>query len=487
MNSLRRVHRPPASRGVSIVEALVAMTVTASGLLALAGVQTTLRINADIARQRTEATRIAEEELERLRSFGSLPAAEGAPGWDAVDTRPGAEAPMAAANARFTIDRRVVSVAGAALKAVAVEVSWIDRVGSVQRVVLGDAIAGVSPVLAGLLASPASRTPPSLLRARHPTIPTRARELSGEPGRSVFKPDETGRAAWVLDDVTGAVTQVCSVGAATTTGSLTRADLGSCVATHAQMLSGVVRFNLRGWAAARLEQEPAHWVVKPIPAASIAWKLSGSPVRVLANCQVAAESTAAQLARTGIPADACVAVDQAVSPSLAAADEALTAADAEDPRWPALPLDVALDLTSTGHRLDGAPQSPVCHTNAPTDSLAANRVRQHAVEYFCIVFPNDARTWSGSSRLVPRAFDDGGAAAWSIGAGATDYRVCRYTRARAAAAANVDHPSVYADVGGNLTEQNFLVVAGLQSCPTDNPADPAAGDLVDTHTLQHQP
>jgi len=40
---------------------------------------------------------------------------------------------------------------------------------------------------------------------------------------------------------------------------------------------------------------------------------------------------------------------------------------------------------------------------------------------------------------------------------------------------------------GNLTNQNFVVISARKHCPTDVPADPANGDLVNSNTLQHQP
>ena len=50
-----------------------------------------------------------------------------------------------------------------------------------------------------------------------------------------------------------------------------------------------------------------------------------------------------------------------------------------------------------------------------------------------------------------------------------------------------DHPRNYVNVSGNLTNQNFVVIRSVKQCPTDVPADPAAGDLVNSNTLQHQP
>ena len=91
--------------------------------------------------------------------------------------------------------------------------------------------------------------------------------------------------------------------------------------------------------------------------------------------------------------------------------------------------------------------------------------------------------------MVPGAFTDYGGSAntWTIGTGNTAYRVCRYTQANVATTTNADHPLAYDNVSGNLINQNFLVVAGPKACPTDVAANPAAGDLVNTNTLQHQP
>jgi hypothetical protein len=79
---------------------------------------------------------------------------------------------------------------------------------------------------------------------------------------------------------------------------------------------------------------------------------------------------------------------------------------------------------------------------------------------------------------------------------ATRYRICRYTPATSDAQVipNQWHPRNYTNVTmlEQLTNQNFLVIrAGNGStaftCPTDVPADPAAGDFVNSNTLPHQP
>lgn len=471
-----RRHR---TRGVSLMEALVAMAVMAFGMLAVVGVQATLRMNADIAKQRSEATRIAEEEIERLRTFRQVESVAGPVlGWDEIVSQGATVAAMAAANTTYQVIRNVGTPAGSAQKTLSVTVNWEDRYGNVQNVVLRNVIAGAAPVLSGLLSAAPTRTAPSQRKNRHPTIPLRAHELG--TGESVFKPAEGGTVAWIFNDVTGVITSVCTVAAASTSSSLTVADLTACTTTAAQLLSGNVVFNLRG---ASKDFGNGTSVLKPIPGATRAWVIDHGSNSIVRNCDVTAASTTATLTIGDVPAGpSCAGVSQPIAPFDPAIDAgySLLAVDAENPRWPALPLTVGLALTSVGHA-----DTPQCVADAPTTSIQSNG--RHSIEYFCIVFPNASKTWSGKSVLVEAAFGDGGAAAWSVGTAVGAFRICRFTRANVAVTDNADHPLNYASVAGNLINQNFLVIAGPKNCPTDVAANPAAGDLVNSNTLQHQP
>jgi Tfp pilus assembly protein PilV len=100
--------------------------------------------------------------------------------------------------------------------------------------------------------------------------------------------------------------------------------------------------------------------------------------------------------------------------------------------------------------------------------------------YRCIVTPRADGRWSGRSTLLPSG--------WTIGAGSSDHKVCRYAADRdgsGAIDANIEHPADYVDVAGSLPAQNFLVVRGDQSCP---PASDDANLLTaGLGTVQHQP
>ena len=52
-----------AQRGVTLIEALVALMVMAFGMVALVGLMSNLRRSTDVAKQRSEAMRLAQAEL----------------------------------------------------------------------------------------------------------------------------------------------------------------------------------------------------------------------------------------------------------------------------------------------------------------------------------------------------------------------------------------------------------------------------------------
>lgn len=140
------------------------------------------------------------------------------------------------------------------------------------------------------------------------------------------------------------------------------------------------------------------------------------------------------------------------------------------PRSRAIPLGVVLRLSSAA----ASPAPPRCVSNA-SSALARGLA---VVSYHCLVYPRGSdQRWSGRSELTGEAAD------------LTRYRICRYSadHDRDGRIANPEHPPFYTDVDGPLTQQNFLVIRTGLPCPTDLPADPAAGRLLDMGTQAHQP
>lgn len=222
------------SRGVSLIEALVALAVMAFGMLGVVGMQATLRFNADISKQRSEAVRLAQERLEQLRSFGTLPTTPGQIAY--ADIAP--EAAVAAAlpgSANASYERAVVVPTAAAsapgLQQVTVNVSWLDRRSGVgidpQSVTLSTMVAGIAPELGGALALSGNRTAPQRPRERHPVVPPSA--VNQGNGTSNFTPPNSGGFVWVFNNQTGLVISVCN-------------PVGSCTALNAWLLSGYINF-----------------------------------------------------------------------------------------------------------------------------------------------------------------------------------------------------------------------------------------------------
>jgi Tfp pilus assembly protein PilV len=412
-----RTGKQKASRGVSLVEAMVALAVMAFGMLAVVGVQSTLRLNADVAKQRSEATRIAQESLERSRAFAVIETADRVGEQTAWEQIVGGTVTVEpeTSNTTYTVQRVVNTYADPPAKALKVIVTWNDRSGQPQEVKLSTAIAAAAPGLSGTLnirPGTAAVGPVRRPFKRHPTIPSQARDFGS---RSAFVPPSTQRTVIVFDNVTGLITGLCTLGYDRSNQDLESNDIQSCSSnTTAQLLGGFVRFQR---------------------------STTGSDLR---------------------------------------------AADVENPMGPALRSRVQVQLSSSGH-----PQTPLCFDDATEFSVAGGALP--FATYYCVVFSNSELAWSGTSSIVPEDVNSDASHPWVIaednGTDTNRYRVCRYTPAAgdAASISNQDHPRNYASVSGNLTNQNFVVISASKHCPTDVPANPAAGDLFNSNTLQHQP
>jgi len=417
--NVRRRPSPRTRRGTSLVEALVAMAVMALGMLAVVGIQSTLRLNADVAKQRSEAVRIAQEAMESARGFSAIEApGQGQTAYDAVVSSQAQAVEGYTTNTTYTVTRSVVTDTNAPRKEIRIRVQWEDRSGQVQAVELSSIVGANDPRLALLMGARPNGIPVRQPLGRHEGIPPSAKALP--QGISVFKPPAPGgQVVWVFDNSTGVITSVCS-GVLTEQSALTEDDLANCSTdVHALLLAGFIRF-------ATGTQQP-------------------------------------------------------------------TAADAENPAGQALNLELNLTLSSTGHPYPYRQ----CFAAAPVSQSLASLFTD--VPYFCIVYVNEAGQWSGRSTVVPLAFLESPEAPWLIAENAADasvdrYRVCRYTPASSDSVKvpNRDHPRNYIGVNTPLWNQNFLVIRagdGTQAftCPVDSPINPAAGDLVNSNTLVHQP
>jgi hypothetical protein len=238
-----RIHTFPAHRrqhGTTLFEALVAVLVLAVGMLTVARVQTHLRAGSDLARERSEAVRLAQEDIESLRGFAVLAASAGERAYD--DIADGSHsADSSAGRTSYLVTRRIGSAGAPHAKAATVAVSWLDRHGNPQQLALDSIIAGSDPAYGGALGL-ARGARVGAPFGRSVQIPVAAMDLGD--GRSAFKPVSHGTVALVFDNVTGLLAALCTgVADTTATRDLTAADLGSCEVRSGVLLSGSVRFS----------------------------------------------------------------------------------------------------------------------------------------------------------------------------------------------------------------------------------------------------
>lgn len=239
-----------SQRGVTLIEALVSLLVMAFGMVALIGLQGTMRNSADLARQRTEAVRLAQQEMETLRAYSLLQASGNAEDQSRAYAQIVSEPTRTDAgdeigNASYNLTRTVNPTADGLGVAVAVQVVWQDRFGQQQQIQLDSVISRSDPRLAGALAVPPDGTPLRRPADRHPTIPPEARDLGD--GRSLLKPPSLASGvAWIFDNKSGLIIQLCSgLSASSTTETLSQADVeAQCSGSvNAMLLAGHVRFS----------------------------------------------------------------------------------------------------------------------------------------------------------------------------------------------------------------------------------------------------
>lgn len=424
-------HQTGHQRGVTLIDALLAFLVLAAGVLSVAKLQPHLQSHADLSRQRSEATRIAQEDIESLRSLAALQAdapASGAASYGRIETATASVDRLngATLNTVFQLTRRIDDSSASRLKSATVSVAWSARDGGLQQAVLNSAIASENPALSGALALAPSVLAPGAGYARSPHIPASAKHLGD--GRSVLKPGVAGTVAYVFDPLSAQVTQHCTDVASTrTTAQLDAGDLTHCSELRGLWLSGTVRFSHTSPPAPQAANDP------PLDVA-VAVALTGAADAASWVCSTEALKTVQYRSADGL--------------------------HRESVPLSAMPVSVGVaEWTELGERY---------------------------VAYQCVVpVRGAAGRWSGRSHLVPLG--------WAIGTTEGTHRVCRYTSdldRSGAIERNEEHPASYDAVDRTLQQQNFLVIRGDQTCPGGTATRIDPGDVADAATFstaQHQP
>jgi type II secretory pathway pseudopilin PulG len=246
MRVLRRAQRRSV-RGISLVEALVAMAVMGFGMLGVLGVQAGLRGNADESRQRAEAVRLAQEEIERWRGYAALDDPGAGLDYARLESDDPDEATptVEGINATYTISRTVAEppsptgVTPHGYKVLRVDVGWTDRSGAERSIRFSSNIVGVPPELAAVSVV-AGGDPTARPRGRNFSIPLPAVNLGD--GRSAFRPPQpdSGTVAWVFSHSTGLISTCTTT--ALGTEALSLDNISACGAFNARLVTGYVSF-----------------------------------------------------------------------------------------------------------------------------------------------------------------------------------------------------------------------------------------------------
>ena len=414
-----------SQRGTTLLEGMVAFLVLSLGMLSVVRVQTQLRLNSDVARQRSEAVRLAQEDLEKMRAFSSIAIRSGAnayaglaAGTSSIDASSGQPS-----NTTYALTREVSDTDVPNAKSATVSVAWDDRNGTLQQVVLNSVISGSDPAYAGALKVAPRLQPVRGVLARSASIPTNTSDLGN--GSSAFKPLTTGTEAWLFDNLSGAIRARCAgISPALPSASLRSADLGTCEPLRATLLSGVVRFS------DAMPPDPS--LANDVPAAlAMTLALTGSATGATSSCTTEARKT--------------------VNYSLAGLN-----------------------------RTEGL---PVSATAASMGADSWRETGERYLAYHCAVTPAaTSSTWSGRATLVPAGWTIG-----SGPDDRRVCRFAPDLDRSGAVDNNVEHPDTYTAVAASLTNQNFLVIKGSQACPPRPPGPNTTGSLADLGTAQHQP
>ena len=520
-------------RGVSLIEALVSLLVLALGMMSFAALQGRLRQNSDVAKQRAEAVRIAQEDLENFRAFSTFAVDNTITNnfaYNSVSSTSASKTVLATGvvtktNTAYTVSRvlseapRSAGITDAPTKNLAVTVSWVDRTSTPQSVTLRTMISKSDPAVAGSLALPPNGSPVRDLLGRDIQVPIPAKSLGD--GTSAIKPLSSGTVAYVFNNDTGLVTKKCTgLDSATATNSITLGLLAGagvvCNNINAYLVSGFVRTSLgttgnrpnvtdpndtapggtsgSGGIAMRVDLDRT---APPAGFAGLQTQLTAAYWPVLSGSPPSSTGTI-----IGTRADA---INYPLAPECSA--EALQTVRYTTPvNFTQVNNTSTTTVTSTVV-IAIIPQSVISITSdtvAPWVGVAAGSaatmivnpvaIGEKFVSFACLVYPMDldgdsatAAAYSARLTVLPTSN------AWALGNTAPTYKICRYSadynlsggvflRTTSAGVAsnsgthvktidNQEHNYAYLNAQKSLSNQSFLIITGSASCPTDAPVE----------------
>lgn len=228
--------------GFTIIEALISLIIMGFGVLSLSGMQIFLSRNADDAKQRTEAVRLAQEKIEFFRSYTGIASTltsgtalnwnDLASGTDTITT-----------NAVYTRNWTIEGAISAPMRSLTVGVSWTDRTGEAQAVSLSTVLSKTDPADSGFLGFPLpENTNLKRPKNRNLNIPIPAIDIGNGKSAVAFGSDK-----YVLfSNISGDVVQICTPTLGSTPSTediitaLTGSTTGNCTTITGYIVAGYV-------------------------------------------------------------------------------------------------------------------------------------------------------------------------------------------------------------------------------------------------------
>lgn len=541
MNNVTNKQR---QRGVGVIEALVSLLVLAVGLASYAGLQARLRLNSDVAKQRSEAVRIAQEDLENFRAFSTF-AADGTIAnnfaYDSVTVAALTKTVIATdvetkTNTVFNVTRllsaapRAAGITDAPVKNLAVTVSWADRTATVvggvlqrnQSITLRTVISKSDPAMAAALALAPNGSPVRDLLGRDIQVPIPAQSLGD--GTSAIKPLAGGTVAYVFSNDTGIVTRRCTgLASSMVTNSLTLGVLSgagvTCTNINAYLVSGFVRTSLSNSPDATNPNDTAPGGVtmradfdNTAPPTGFQGTFNQLTSAYWPTIASGTGVTIGSGATTYTPAECSAEPLQTVrytTPvNFTQVNNGVTTTVTSTTVTAIIPQSVT-SITPA----NVAPWVGVPAADAATRVVSPQGTGERFVGYACLVYPIDLDLNGATALAYTARVAVWPTSGWTLGTTNGTYKICRYSadydldggvRVRTTSAGVVDeaggthirsidnqeHTYAYLNAQRSLSNQNFLIINGNRGCPTDAAVevDGQGGEnYTNESTVTHQP
>jgi len=239
------MHKQPhlSQNGFSVIEALIGFIIFATGFITLASIQTNLIYHSDIAKQKTEAIRLAQNEIENFRNFSQITGT--ANSWSSLSPT---SSPIIinsyftnnqtiATNTTFSIQSYIESDINKTFRSVSAIVNWPDRKGTPQSITLASIISKSSPIDSAYLNFPLPQnTFLKRPKSRNINIPIQATDLGS--GNSAFQ--LSSNYAIIFNDASGYIIKKCN----TLITSIEQTnDPTKCSNYNAYLLAGYVTYD----------------------------------------------------------------------------------------------------------------------------------------------------------------------------------------------------------------------------------------------------